>query len=184
MGNWFTRVWSRLFAAREEIKLLIVGLDAAGKTTILYRMRANELVSSKPTIGFNLEEISMKNVNVKAWDLSGQEKMRSVWKHYYTSVKGVIFVLDSSNIDRIPEARDELHAVLAEQELMHVPILILANKQDLPESLSYQALREQLALCGEDEKRAIKIQEASALLDKGLMEGFEWIVDTISKVKK
>ena len=71
MGSWFTKVWSRLFAAREEIKLLIVGLDAAGKTTILYRMRAGELVSSKPTIGFNLEEISMKNVSVKAWDLSG-----------------------------------------------------------------------------------------------------------------
>ena len=110
--------------------------------------------------------------------------MRTVWKHYYTSVKGVIFVLDSSNVERIPEARDELHAVLAEQELKQVPILILANKQDLPESLSYQALREQLALCGEDEKRSIKIQEASALLDKGLLEGFEWIVDAISKTKK
>ena len=104
----------------------MIGLDSAGKTTILYKMKLQELVSSAPTIGYNLEEIQVKNVKIKVWDLSGQERMRSVWRHYYESINGVIFVVDSSDKDRIPEVRDELHQIMS--EALGVPILILANK--------------------------------------------------------
>jgi ADP-ribosylation factor-like protein 1 len=71
MGTWFSSVWEKIFSTNREMKLLMVGLDAAGKSTILYRMRTNELINPKPTIGFNLEEIKIKNVSIKVWDLSG-----------------------------------------------------------------------------------------------------------------
>ena len=78
-------------------------------------------------------------------------------------------------------ARDELHFLLAEQELKNLPFLILANKQDLPGALGYQQLRTELAIGGEDDRRPIKLQEASALLDKGLEEGFKWLISKLAK---
>ena len=101
MGNWFSNVWDRLFGEKRELKLVIVGLDAAGKTTILNKMRFDEFVPTAPTIGVNTEDIQIKNVNIKVFDLAGQEKMRNVWKYYYSSIEGIIFVLDSTRPDRI-----------------------------------------------------------------------------------
>ena len=166
----------------QDFKLLMIGLDSAGKTTILYKMKLNDVVSAAPTIGFNLEEINVNNVKIKVWDLSGQERMRSVWKHYFESVNGVIFVIDSSDVARINDARDELHSIIA--EALGVPILILANKQDKPGALSYFELRDQLALRGDTECRGgIRVQETSAIQNKGLKEGFEWIAKQITKKK-
>lgn len=105
----------------------MVGLDSAGKTTILYKMKHRELVSQAPTIGFNLDEVTINNVTIKVWDLSGQERMRGVWKYYYESVNGIVFVVDSSDEARIAEARDELHKILADSQKI-VPLLIFANK--------------------------------------------------------
>jgi len=108
--------------------------------------------------------------------------MRPVWKHYFESINGVIFVIDSSDVERIPDVRDELHKVIS--EAVGVPILILANKQDKEGALSYFELRDQLALRGDTAKRGgIRVQEASALQGKGLKEGFEWMVDEITKKK-
>ena len=128
MGNWFTNVWDRLFGEKRELKLVIVGLDAAGKTTILNRMRFDEVMQTAPTIGVNTEDIQVKNVNIKVFDLAGQEKMRSVWKYYYSSIEGIIFVIDSSHLDRISDARDELLHVLADEEAAAIPVLVFANK--------------------------------------------------------
>ena len=83
------------------MKLVIVGLDAAGKTTILNKMRFDEFVPTVPTIGVNTEDIQIKNVNIKVFDLAGQEKLRNVWKYYYSSIEGIIFVLDSTRPDRL-----------------------------------------------------------------------------------
>lgn len=101
MGNWITNVWDRLFGEKRELKLCIVGLDAAGKTTIINKMRFDELMPTAPTIGVNTEDIQIRNVNIKVFDLAGQEKMRNVWKYYYSSIEGIIFVLDSTRVDRI-----------------------------------------------------------------------------------
>jgi small GTP-binding protein len=101
MGNWFSGVWDRLFGEQRELKLVIVGLDAAGKTTILNKMRFDEFVPTVPTIGVNTEDIQIKNVNIKVFDLAGQEKLRNVWKYYYSSIEGIIFVLDSTRPDRL-----------------------------------------------------------------------------------
>ena len=133
-----------------------------------------------PLLDTIIKRSLFKNVTLKAWDLSGQKKMRKIWKHYFVSTGGIIFVIDWTDVDRLDVARDELHFILAEPELKTVPILVLANKQDLPDAVGYQTLRTELALWGEDERRPIKIQESSALLDKGLQEGFKWLVEQLS----
>ena len=67
------------------------------------------LVQTVPTIGVDLEEINVKNVNIKCWDLSGQVKLRDTWKYYYESINGIVFVIDSSNTDQLNDVRETLH---------------------------------------------------------------------------
>eukprot|EP01120_Amphizonella_sp_Union-15-10_P014928 TRINITY_DN746_c0_g1_i5.p1 TRINITY_DN746_c0_g1~~TRINITY_DN746_c0_g1_i5.p1 ORF type:complete len:119 (-),score=29.58 TRINITY_DN746_c0_g1_i5:232-588(-) len=111
----------------------MVGLDAAGKTTILYKLKQGEIVTTIPTIGFNVERVQYKNINFIVWDLGGQDKMRSLWRHYYgQSTQGVIYVVDSNDRKRIEEAALELQKILREDELRDAVVLVLANKQDLP----------------------------------------------------
>jgi small GTP-binding protein len=150
MGSWFSTVFGDLFESPQEFKLMIIGLDSSGKTTILYKMKLAEVVESAPTIGFNLEEIKVKNVNIKVWDLSGQEKMRNVWKHYFETVSGIVFVIDSTDRDRMPEVKDELHKILNEHQNQACPCLILGNKQDQPDALGKEELKEHLLGCGRD----------------------------------
>jgi ADP-ribosylation factor 1/2 len=145
MGNWFSSVWDRLFGQQRELKLVIVGLDSAGKSTIINRMRLDQLgaasqvidpMATVPTIGVNTEDITIKNVNIKVFDLAGQEKMRSVWKYYFSSIDGIVFVVDASGDQtKLADARDELMSVLANDEAKNIPVMILANKQDLPKAL-------------------------------------------------
>jgi small GTP-binding protein len=182
MGNWFSNVWERLFGEKRELKLVIVGLDAAGKTTIINQMRFNEFGQTAPTIGVNTEDIQIKNVNIKVFDLAGQEKMRNVWKYYYSSIEGIIFVLDATRTDRVQDARDELLSLLANEEAKHIPVLVFANKQDLPSALKSNEIIDLLGIGDYVNKKPmsiVRVQEASAKLDQGLLEGFEWIVDKI-----
>ena len=116
------------------------------------------LVPTVPTIGVDLEEIQVRNVNVKVWDLSGQLKLRGTWKYYYETVNGIIFVIDSTNTETMADVRDTLHQVMAETADAVIPILIFANKQDVEGALAYSEIRNELALAGEsDQRRKIRI---------------------------
>jgi len=182
MGNWFTNVWDRLFTEKRDLRIAIVGLDAAGKTTILNKMRYDDLYATAPTIGVNTEDITVRNVNIKVFDLAGQEKMRNVWKYYYSSIEGIVFVVDSSHLERINDARDELLQLLANEEAKNIPIIVFANKQDLPHAVKKDELIEMLnigAYVNKKPSSLVKVQESSAVKDIGLLEGFEWIVDKI-----
>ena len=86
----------------------MVGLDAAGKTTILYKFKLGEVVTTIPTIGFNVETVEFKNISFTVWDVGGQDKIRPLWRHYYQNTQGVIFVVDSNDRDRVDAARDEV----------------------------------------------------------------------------
>merc|ERR1711948_209891 len=105
-----------------------VGLDAAGKTTILYKLKLNEVVTTIPTIGFNVETVEYKKLSFTVWDIGGQDKIRKLWRHYYMGTAGVIFVVDSNDRDRIEDAREELSKMLSEDELRDAALLVLANK--------------------------------------------------------
>ena len=120
MGNIFRK---------KERKFLMLGLDSAGKTTILFKLKLAEVITTIPAIGFSVDTLEYKNLTLYAWDLGGQEKIRALWKHYFQNIQGLIFVIDSSDRDRIDEACNELHRLLAEDELRNVALLIFANKQ-------------------------------------------------------
>ena len=127
MGNLFAKVWTRLLGTK-EMRILMVGLDAAGKTTILYKLKLGEVVTPIPTIGFNVEEVRYKNISFHVWDIGGQDKIRWLWRHYYANSQAVIFVVDSTDNDRFDEAKLELHKMLADEELVGAMLLIYANK--------------------------------------------------------
>jgi GTPase SAR1 family protein len=84
------------------------------------------------TVGFNVETVTYKNVKFNVWDVGGQDKIRPLWRHYYTGTQGLVFVVDSSDRERIDEARQELHRILSDREMKDCLLLVFANKQDLP----------------------------------------------------
>ena len=135
MGALITKVWNRFYSL-EEMKILMVGLDAAGKTTILYKVKMNESVNTIPTVGFNVEEVTYKNVSFSVWDLGGQDKIRSLWQYYYENTSAIIFVVDSNDEDRLELAKEELWKLAREESLKDCIYLVYANKQDLPSAVS------------------------------------------------
>ena len=183
MGSFFAKIAS-LFSSPRELKILMVGLDHAGKSTIVNAMQLGKPVVTKPkpTIGFNLEELTYKNFKLKMWDLSGQIKYRELWKHYYEGADGIIFVVDSSNKESLPEAKEEFQRVLSEQDMKMMRILVFANKQDVPKALKMKEIKDALGLSFEHEGK-VKVQEASATNYQGLYEGFEWITNEIDNKK-
>merc|ERR1719473_733117 len=132
--------------SKQEMRILMVGLDAAGKTTILYKLKLGEVVTTIPTIGFNVETVEYKNINFNVWDIGGQDKIRKLWRYYYQNTQGLIFVIDSSDRDRIEVARQELLHMLAEEEMKDAVLLVFANKQDLPNSMTAAEVTEKLGL--------------------------------------
>jgi small GTP-binding protein len=114
---------------KSEIRALMVGLDAAGKTTLLYKLKLGEIVTTIPTIGFNVETMTYKDMSITVWDVGGQDNIRSLWRHYYQNTQVLIFVVDSNDKDRMGEAHDELHRLLSQDELREAMVLVFANKQ-------------------------------------------------------
>eukprot|EP00456_Euglypha_rotunda_P045277 TRINITY_DN3583_c0_g1_i7.p1 TRINITY_DN3583_c0_g1~~TRINITY_DN3583_c0_g1_i7.p1 ORF type:complete len:125 (+),score=26.96 TRINITY_DN3583_c0_g1_i7:137-511(+) len=113
MGLAFSKFWSRMFG-KKEMRILMVGLDAAGKTTILYKLKLGEVVTTIPTIGFNVETVEYKNISFTVWDVGGQDKIRPLWRHYYQNTQGIIFVVDSNDRDRIDDSKEIGRAVQQE----------------------------------------------------------------------
>ncbi|PWA64480.1 small GTPase superfamily, Rab type [Artemisia annua] len=178
MGLTFTKLFSALFAKR-EMRILMVGLDAAGKTTILYKLKIGEIVTTIPTIGFNVETVEYKNISFTVWDIGGQDKIRPLWRFYFQNTEGIIFAVDSNDRDRVVEARDELHKLLNEDELRDAVLLVLANKQDLPNAMNAAEITDKLGLHSL-RKRPWYIQSTCATLGEGLYEGLDWLSKNIA----
>merc|ERR1712124_117358 len=106
----------RMISTKEQ-RILMVGLDAAGKTTILYKLKLGEVVTTIPTIGFNVETVEYKNIRFTVWDVGGQDKIRKLWRHYYQGTQGLIYVVDSNDRDRVEDSREELAKILSEDEM-------------------------------------------------------------------
>merc|ERR1712193_121136 len=113
MGLSVSSLFNRLFG-KKQMRILMVGLDAAGKTTILYKLKLGEIVTTIPTIGFNVETVEYKNICFTVWDVGGQDKIRPLWRHYFQNTQGLIFVVDSNDRERITEAQEELQRMLNE----------------------------------------------------------------------
>jgi len=179
MGLSISSMFARLFG-KKAMRILMVGLDAAGKTTILYKMKLGEIVTTIPTIGFNVETVEYKNISFTVWDVGGQDKIRPLWRHYFANTQGLIFVVDSNDRERISEARAELERMLTEDDLRDSIILIFANKQDLPNALTTAELTDKLGL-NELRGRKWYIQATCATQGEGLYEGLDWLSNALSQ---
>lgn len=157
----------------------MLGLDSAGKTTLLYRLQIGEVVATVPTIGFNAETVQYKNLKFQAWDLGGQDKIRPYWRCYFENTSAIIFVIDSSDRDRLDISKAELMTLLSEEELRGVPLLIFANKQDIEGALKPEEVGAKLGLAGVETNRSWSVRGSSALKGDGLEEGMDWLVDAI-----
>lgn len=172
MGN-FLSLFEKLFG-KKDMRILMVGLDAAGKTTILYKLKLGEIVTTIPTIGFNVETVEYKNISFTVWDVGGQDKIRPLWRHYFQNTQGLIFVIDSNDRERINEAREELTRMLQEDELRDAVLLVFANKQDLPNAMNAAEITEKLKLHSL-RNRTWYIQSTCATNGTGLYEGLDWL---------
>uniref|UniRef100_A0A1B6M1U5 RING-type E3 ubiquitin transferase n=1 Tax=Graphocephala atropunctata TaxID=36148 RepID=A0A1B6M1U5_9HEMI len=158
-----------------EMRVVTLGLDGSGKTSILFKLKQNEFMAVIPTIGFNVESVEYKNVRFNIWDIGGQPKLRPLWKHYYLNTQAVVFVIDSADKQRLPEALSELSKLMSEKELKDAALLIFANKQDVEGCESIESISEQLALaklcCG----HSWHIQACDAQSGTGLRDGLDWL---------
>ena len=182
MGSAISAVFKGLFE-KKEVRIVLVGLDAAGKTTILCKLKLGEVVTTIPTIGFNVESVEYKNLKFTMWDVGGQDKLRPLWRHYFQNTNGIIFVVDSNDRERIGQARDELHKMMAEDQLRDAVLLVFANKQDMPNCMPAPDVQEKLGLAAL-RQRSWYIQGCCATTAAGLYEGLDWMAAHIKKAQK
>lgn len=98
----------------------------------MYKLKLDTDVTTIPTVGFNVETVTYKNTKFNVWDVGGQDKIRPLWRHYFSGTQGLIFVIDSNDRDRISEAKEELRRIIQDREMRDALLLVFANKQDIP----------------------------------------------------
>ncbi|CAL8106437.1 unnamed protein product [Calicophoron daubneyi] len=180
MGGIFS-LFSRLFGSRER-RILILGLDGAGKTTILYRLQVGEVVTTIPTIGFNVETVVYKNLKFQVWDLGGQTSIRPYWRCYYSNTDAIIYVVDSMDRDRVGISKQELVSMLEEEELRNAVLVVLANKQDIPGCMTISEVANSLGLATIKNRR-YQLFKTSAIKGEGLNEAMDWLTNTLIGAK-
>jgi ADP-ribosylation factor-like protein 2 len=165
----------------KEIRLLILGLDNAGKTTILKKFNGEDIDTINPTLGFNIQTLEYCGYKLNVWDIGGQKTIRAYWRNYFEQTDGLIWVIDSSDRRRLQDCKDELFNLLQQEKLAGATLLIFANKQDLAGALNVQEIARMLDLQSPlFSKRHWRIIACSAVLGDGLVEGIDWMVKDIS----
>jgi len=206
MGKNGGTLLDSLPSTQGTMHIVMLGLDSAGKTTALYRLKFDQYLNTVPTIGFNCEKVRgqvgrAKGAQFLVWDVGGQEKLRPLWRSYTRCTDGIVFVLDSVDIERMEEAKMELMRTAKCPDNQGVPVLILANKQDLPGAREPKQLEKLLGLhelsplitissstsTNSTQTQTFKgwyIQPACAITGEGLHEGLEALYDMIIKKRK
>ncbi|XP_077169221.1 ADP-ribosylation factor-like protein 4D isoform X1 [Paroedura picta] len=188
MGNQLAPL-PAFVAPLQALHVVVVGLDAAGKTSLLYRLKFQEFVRSVPTKGFNMEKIRVplggsRAITLQVWDVGGQEKLRPLWKSYTRCTDGLVFVVDSAEAERLEEARVELHRIARASDNQGVPVLVLANKQDAARALLASEVEKGLGLHELGASTLSHVQGCSALSGLGLQQGLEKLYEMILHRKK
>ena len=177
MGFLFSKILDFFSRSRSNFKIIILGIQNAGKTTILYRLSLGQLVQTTPTIGSNVEEISYNNVKLQAWDLGGQESSRSMWYAYYTGTDAIIYVIDTHDTN-YEESKNQFYKLLENEALKNAVILIYANKQDLSGAKSVNEII-QIYELNTIKDHVWNIQPCSAQTGEGLITGMKWLSDQL-----
>ena len=177
MGFIFSKILDFFSRSRSNFKIIILGIQNAGKTTILYRLSLGQLVQTTPTIGSNVEEIAYNNIKLQAWDLGGQESTRSLWSVYYVNTDAIIYVIDTHD-DNYDDSKTQFYKLLETDELKNAVILIYANKQDLPGAKNVSDII-QIYELDTIKDHIWHIQPCSAHTGEGLITGMKWLSDQL-----
>eukprot|EP00160_Parvularia_atlantis_P008019 Unigene1723_Nuclearia_a/m.5295 Unigene1723_Nuclearia_a/g.5295 ORF Unigene1723_Nuclearia_a/g.5295 Unigene1723_Nuclearia_a/m.5295 type:complete len:186 (-) Unigene1723_Nuclearia_a:127-684(-) len=139
--------WFRSLFWREEMELTLVGLQNSGKTTLVNVLANGQYTEDMiPTVGFNMRKVTKGNVTMKLWDIGGQPRFRSMWERYCRGVNAIVFVVDSADHEKLDAAKTELKNLLEKPQLASIPILVLGNKNDLPNALAVEGVIEKMDL--------------------------------------
>jgi ADP-ribosylation factor-like protein 3 len=161
-----------------EARLLVLGLDNSGKTTILKKLSEEDITHIMPTQGFNIKSLMQNEFKLNVWDIGGQKSIRPYWRNYFDQTDALIYVIDSADRVRMQETGVELGQLLEEEKLAGIPLLIFANKIDLLNALQSDDISDGLNLSSIRD-RTWKIQACSAKTGEGLQDGMEWVVEKI-----
>jgi len=198
-SGWFGWIWNVLRGlglVNVQAKMLFLGLDNAGKTTLLGSLASGRVKSCKPTIRPNSEELAIGSVTFRTFDLGGHASARTLWSEYFVSVDVIVYMVDAADPDRMEESQKELAELLRMPMLKSVPILVLGNKIDLREAVPERELRERMGLpthfttgkfmgrqgksCLKEGKRPIEVFMCSVVNRSGYSEGFRWVAQYVS----
>ncbi|XP_075720141.1 ADP-ribosylation factor-like protein 14 [Rhinoderma darwinii] len=169
----------------KQARILLLGLDAAGKSTVLYKFKFKEPFSTIPTVGFNVEMIQTeKHLQLTIWDIGGQEKLRSFWCYYFENTDGLVYVVDSTNKKALDESKKQFQLMLQNELIKNVPVVVLANKQDLPGALNADEITRKLNMKKYCCDRDWYVQPCCAITGQGLAEGFNKVTEFVKRSKE
>jgi len=161
-----------------EARILVLGLDNSGKTTILKKLSEEDISHIMPTQGFNIKSLMQDGFKLNVWDIGGQKSIRPYWRNYFDQTDALVYVIDSADAKRLEETTIELQQLLDEEKLEGIPVLVFANKQDLMNATDVQDLQDELKCCS---GRNWTIIGCSAKTGEGLQEGMEWLVEELNQ---
>ncbi|TFK56284.1 GTP-binding protein [Heliocybe sulcata] len=163
----------------KEMRILFLGLDNAGKTTILKKLNGEDIMSVSPTLGFNIKTFMHGGYTLNIWDVGGQRTLRPYWRNYFEQTDAIVWVVDSTDRSRMRDCRDELHALLLEDRLSGASLLVFANKQDIQGSMSDGEIRAALDL-DSIKSHNWRIWPCSAVTGNNLLTGLDWVVNDVA----
>jgi len=187
LWNWVFKALNYVGLANKDATILFLGLDNAGKTTLLRMLRDNKVEVNEPTRHACSEELIMGGVKFSTYDLGGHFAARRIWKDYFVKVDGIVFLVDAADKERFDESKKELTALLSSNELNDVPFLVLGNKVDKKNAVSEQSLRAALGLnkttgkkgVPQKGQRPIELFMCSVIKRAGFADGFKWLSNFI-----
>lgn len=163
-----------------EARILVLGLDNSGKTTILKKLSEEDVSHIMPTQGFNIKSLMQDGFKLNVWDIGGQKSIRPYWRNYFDQTDALVYVIDSADSKRMEETTIELQQLLDEEKLQDIPVLIFANKQDLMNAVDVEDIKEEIKMVN---GRNWTIIPCSAKTAEGLQDGMEWLVEELNQQK-
>lgn len=164
-----------------KVTLAVFGLDSAGKSTLISAVAGEADPNCPPTVGFSPNHFQSDTWDLMMFDLGGGEKFRGIWKEYYSELHGIIFVVDSADATRFAEAREALWSILEDPRATGKPLLIFANKQDMPTAKTASEIETVLDLADSDRHHVFGCSAIADPVDENIEKGLEWLLEEVTQ---